>query len=275
MPRGIHHKAVRKMQKENNVIPHARSLHRGIHVHQNTGDVKQYNTNATAKRNDHRDLLVHHQKIDDTLQDIYARAHKLEEENLSREQRIEQRWKAFERVGGAQPKPKATAHPKQAARFGFASHLEKVSEEKKEERRRGDIERKTGDIDLSKGSALHNLKDRRIKKFVKRQVNRARMLSKMGDPTPMKQSGKFDRFTGTLNLFNKTKRQVERQILHQARERESKAARPGKRGGGRGGGGGSQWDVHDERHFGSKNILRDASSQLNTQRRRRKSAKKR
>ena len=60
------------------------------------------------KRADPRELMVHHQKINDTLADIYARAHKLEEENLSREDRIEQRWKAFERIGGTKPKPKAT-----------------------------------------------------------------------------------------------------------------------------------------------------------------------
>jgi hypothetical protein len=248
---GVNNKQAREQKKAQRVIPGARSLHRGIHVHENNDAVKSFMTNDKAKRNDHRDLMVHHQKMNDALQDIYQRTYKLEEENLGKDDVIEQRWRAFERVGGQRPKEK----------LKFAEHLEKVRGARAEERRRAEIERKTGDIDHSKGSALHDMKDRRVKKFVKRQLDRAHMLKRMGDPTPMKQSGKFDRFSGTLNLFNKTKRQVEREVQHRARESTVKAGRGGKRGGGRS----SMWDIKDIDP--SRNIIRDASSMIHLGRR--------
>ena len=137
--------------------------------------------------------------------------------------------------------------------------------ERTEERRRAEIERFTGDIDYSKGSALHNIKDRRVEKFQQRQLKRAHMLQRMGDPTPMKQSGKFDRFTGTLNVFAKTKRQVERQTAQRARESSVKqSGRAGKRRS-------SQWDVHDVDP--SRHIVRDASSVMRTGRAPKKSNK--
>lgn len=243
----VNNRAARQLAKENKVIPGARSLHRGIRVHENNDTVARFMSRGTdVQRNDHRDLMVHHQKMNDALQDIYSRTFKLEQDSLTKDDVIEQRWKAFERIGGQRPKVKV----------GFAEHLEKVRGERAEERRRAEIERKTGDIDYSKGSALHDMKDRRVKKFVKRQLDRAHMLKRMGDPTPMKQSGKFDRFSGTLNVFNKTKRQVEREVKHRERESTFK----GGRGNGSGGGRKTMWDLRDV--DSSLHIVRDAGSQM-------------
>ena len=258
----VNNKAARQIKKDARAIPGARSLHRGIRLHENNDEVKRFmkTSDVNRKRNDHRDLMVHHQKINDALQDIYSRTFKLEEDNMGKEDVIDQRWKAFERIGGVKPK----------AKVKYAQHLENVRGERAEERRRAEIERKTGDIDYSKGSALHSMKDRRVKKFVQNQLDRAHMLKKMGDPTPMKQSGKFDRFTGTLNVFNKTKRQVEREVKHKEKEASVKAGRGGKRGG-RGGGGSSMWDVRDV--DSNLHIVRDAGSQMMLGRNRKKKGK--
>lgn len=248
---GLNNKASRQLRRDTRDIPGARSQHRGIHVNENVDAVERFKKNANAKRADHRDLLVHHQKVNDSLQDIYQRAATLEQDSSSRDDRIEQRWRAFERIGGARPKPKV----------GFAQHLHTVHAERTEERRRAQIERVTGDIDHSKGSALHNMKDRRVKRFVKRQLDRAHQLKRMGDPTPMKQSGKFDRFSGTLNVFQKTKRQIERTVGHDARQHTVKG---GKRR--------SMWDVDDV--DSSLHVVRDASAQMRTGKLRTKHAKK-
>ena len=251
----VNNRAARQIKKQAKAIPGKRSLHRGIRLHENNQEVNRFmkTSDINRKRHDHRDLMVHHQKINDALQDIYQRTFHLEEQNMTKEDVIDQRWKAFERIGGIKPKKKVK----------YAEHLEEVRGERAEERRRAEIERKTGDIDYSKGSALHSMKDRRVKKFVQNQLDRAHMLKRMGDPTPMKQSGKFDRFTGTLNVFNKTKRQVEREVQHKEKESSVKAGRGGKKGGG--GGGSSMWDVRDV--DSNLHIVRDAGSQMTLGRR--------
>ena len=204
----LFHKEIRKIVREKNVIPGQKSLHRGIHIHANADHVKTFKANPNAKRNDHRDLLVHHQKINTDLQDIYSRTADLHKDDMTMEERIEEGWKAFERIGGRRPK-------KGGVEKGYAKHLETVSSERKAERVQVGIEKTTSGetVDYGRdGSALHNVKDRRIKAHVARQLKRAHLLRRMGDPTPLKQSGRFDDRTATLNVFNKTMRQVDRGI---------------------------------------------------------------
>ena len=142
------------------------------------------------------------------------------------EERIEQSWRDFERVGGKKPQPK----------IGYAKHLETLAVEKKAERSREYIERETSGefFDYSKGSALHNSKGRRVKAFVKRQLKRAHTLKRFGDPTPLKQAGKVDTESGTLNVFNKTIRTVRREVAHEAKQRQVKE---------RHGSGKTMWDL--------------------------------
>lgn len=225
----------RKLVKEKNKIPGAKSLHRGIHFTYNQRAVDEYHRNPNAKRQDHTELLVHHQKINEELKEVYARTAALHKDDMTMEERIEQSWKDFERIGGVRPPTKVK----------YAQHLSKLSTEKKGERGRADEERATsGDIvDYGKGSALHNAKDRRIKAFQKRQLKRAHLLKRFGDPTPLKQSGKFDTENGTLNVFKKTLRRVKRDVAQDNRVSTVKE----RRGGGR-----SMWDLRG----GEENINR-------------------
>ncbi|CUG93199.1 Hypothetical protein, putative [Bodo saltans] len=229
----------RKLVKARQVIPGPKSLHRGIHFDQNQDAVLKFKTNATAKRNDHRELLVHHQKVNEELQDIYARTASLDKENMTMEQRIEQSWKNAERIGVRRPK----------AKVGFAAHLEALEATKRDERQRMEVERTTSGetYDYSNGSALHDAKDRRIRNFQKRQLKRAHMLKRMGDPTPLKQSGRFDQNSATLNVFNKTVRKVKREVAHDHRIHEVKT-RKGKNAK-------SMWDVRG----GNENINRPST----------------
>ncbi|KEG08345.1 hypothetical protein DQ04_07401000, partial [Trypanosoma grayi] len=103
----LNSRATRQLVKRRNVIPGPRSLHRGIHFHENESFVTSYKQNTKAKRNDHRELLVHHQKINEELQDVYARTAALHGENATMEERIEESWLRFERIGGKRP-PGAT-----------------------------------------------------------------------------------------------------------------------------------------------------------------------
>lgn len=235
-------KEVRKIVKKGNVIPGQKSLHRGIHIHANEGHVKSFKANPNAKRNDHRDLLVHHQKINADLQDVFARTANLHKDNMTMEERIEEGWKAFERVGGRRPK-KAQ---------GYAKHLETVSKERKLERDHVLIEKTTSGetVDYGRdGSALHNVKDRRIKAHVARQLKRAHLLRRMGDPTPLKQSGKFDDRTATLNVFKKTMRQVGRQTAADEKFRTVKNHKSGK----------TMWDLRG----GNENLNRPDKGVIN------------
>ena len=218
----VHGRWSRKKAAQN-TIPGPKSLHRGIHVQENASSTSEWQANKLKKRDDFKELLVHHQKVNEGLKDVYARTAALHKDNMTLAERIEDGWRAFERIGGKRP----------VVKENYKAKLKRVSDEKKSLRSRAEGERFTGDeTDYSKGSALHDLKDRRIKKFVKKQVDRAHLLKRMGDPSPIKTSGKFDRFTNTLNILNKTIRQVGRQTKHDARTSSVKAKK-----------GRSQWDL--------------------------------
>ena len=59
-------------------------------------------------------------------------------------------------------------------------------------------------------------KDKRIALFQRRQLKRAHLLRRVGDPTPLNQSGTYDIHSGVLNVFNKTRRQVAREMAQDA-----------------------------------------------------------
>nr|CCC95862.1 unnamed protein product [Trypanosoma congolense IL3000] len=254
----LNSRATRELVKRRRVIPGPRSLHRGIHYNECTQTAETYCKNTKAHRNDHRDLLVHHQKISEQLQDVYARTAALHAPNATMEERIEESWRRFERIGGKRPASMSTNHatrpsggggdatgstaqtPAPARTYdhlrnnrtgvGFAERLRKLSEEKKDLRSRTHWEREThGEaVDYSKGSALHAAKDRRIALFQRRQLKRAHMLRRMGDPTPLKQSGRYDMSSGTLRVFNKTIRKVQREVRHDERIQEVKVRKGGE-----------------------------------------------
>ncbi|RNF17078.1 uncharacterized protein Tco025E_05064 [Trypanosoma conorhini] len=239
----LNSRATRDLVKRRNVIPGPRSLHRGIHFHENEKFVVAYKQNRGAARRDHRDLLVHHQKINEELQDVYARTAALHAENATMEERIEESWRQFERIGGKRPASAASASSRaydhlrsNKSGVGFAERLRQVSQEKQDLRERSQWERETrGEaVDYSKGSALHAAKDKRVALFQRRQLKREHLLRRMGDPTPLKQSGRYDMNSGTLRVFNKTIRRVQRDVRHDERTQQVKERRRGSR---------SMWDM--------------------------------
>ncbi|KAL7705085.1 hypothetical protein N2W54_000045 [Lotmaria passim] len=239
----LHSRATRQLVKERNAIDGPRSLHRGIHYNENTSHAATFMQNSKKRRADHRDLLVHHQRINADLQDVYARTAALHAEDMTMEERIEESWKQFERIGGKRPTNVRTSQrgavlcANQSA-IPYAERLAQVSQQKKNLRERGAWERLThGEaVDYSEGSALHAAKDRRVQAFQRRQLRRAHLLRRMGDPTPLKQSGTYDMNSGTLQVFNKTIRNVQREVAHDARIAEVRERRKGSR---------SQWDVNE------------------------------
>ncbi|ESL10478.1 hypothetical protein TRSC58_01789 [Trypanosoma rangeli SC58] len=250
----LNSRATRDMVKRRNVIPGPRSLHRGIHFHENEKFVGAYKQNQKAARRDHRDLLVHHQKINEELQDVYARTAALHAENATMEERIEESWRQFERIGGKRPASAAPASSRNSSTtapprtydhlrnnksgVGFSDRLQQASQEKKDLRERSQWERETrGEaVDYSNGSALHAAKDKRIALFQRRQLKREHLLRRMGDPTPLKQSGRYDVNSGTLRVFNKTIRKVQRDVRHDERTQQVKERRKGSR---------SMWDMRE------------------------------
>lgn len=240
----LNSRATRELVKRRNIIPGPRSLHRGIHFHENERTVQTYKQNGAARRSDHRDLLVHHQKINEELQDVYARTAALHAADATMEQRVEESWRRFERIGGRRPAGSTSASPRgdgdhlrnNRTGVAFAERLSEASRAKKELRERAEWERKTrGEaVDYSKGSALHAAKDKRIALFQRRQLKREHLLRRMGDPTPLKQSGKYDIHSGTLRVFNKTIRKVQREVQHDERVQNVKRHRKNSR---------SMWDV--------------------------------
>ncbi|KAH9586328.1 hypothetical protein LSM04_006511 [Trypanosoma melophagium] len=247
----LNSRATRELVKRRRTIPGPRSLHRGIHFHENEAFVSTYKQRKGVKRNDHRDLLVHHQKINEELQDVYARTAALHAENATMEERIEESWRQFERIGGKRP---ANATPallqntnnmnsnnnngvsrtydhlrNNRTGIAFADRLSHLAQEKKDLRERAQWERETrGEaVDYANGSALHAAKDKRIALFQRRQLKREHLLRRMGDPTPLKQSGRYDIHSGTLKVFNKTIRKVQREVRHDERTREVKERKRG------------------------------------------------
>ena len=251
--------ATRKLVRSTKEIPGQKSLHRGIHIHRNEDHTKSYKANPNAKRADPQELLVHHQKIKADLEDVYRRTAALHSNDMTMEERIEEGWKAFERAGGRRPK-KAV---------GFASHLEKTSKDKKNERALLAVEMDSSGeaYDYSAGtSAAHSAKDRRVKQHVQRQLKRAHMLKRNGDPTPLKQSGRYDSSTATLNVFKKTIRKTERASAHEARMISSVKGGRGGRGGAAGGKRKSMWDLRettDNVNRPTKMIVRDTAADTN------------
>lgn len=245
-----------KRKKENKALP--RSLHRGIHLQENQDAVASFKANASATRLDHRDLLVHHQKINESLQDLYSRTAALHKEDATMEERIEETWRQFERIGGKRPanvrtKQEGSSLCVSPTAIPYAQRLAEVSESKKRLRERADVERKTrGEVvDYGEGSALHALKDKRVRLFQKRQLNRAHTLRRMGDPTPLHQSGRYDMASGTLQVFNKTIRKVKREVVQDEAIASVKQRKRGQR---------SQWDV-DAYDLNQSNggVLRESS----------------
>ncbi|CAJ1006143.1 hypothetical protein Q4I28_001459 [Leishmania naiffi] len=239
----LHSRATRQLVKERNKVEGPRSLHRGIHYQENEAHALSYMQNTRKKRADHRDLLVHHQRINEDLQDIYARTAALHSGDMTMEERIEENWKQFERIGGKRPVNVRTRTQDAVlcanqSSVPYAERLAQVSQQKKELRERGAWERLThGEaVDYSQGSALHAAKDKRVQMFQRRQLRRAHLLRRVGDPTPLKQSGMYDMNSGTLQVFNKTIRNVQREVAHDARIAEVRKRRKGSR---------SQWDLNE------------------------------
>lgn len=236
-------RVTRDIVRQRSRIEGPRSLHRGIHYTLNDDAAKTFRKNEHAPRADHRDLLVHHQKINEDLQDVYARTAALHGENATMEERIEESWRQFERIGGKRPMNVRKNNDNAAlcvsrTAIPYADRLATVAKEKKELREKASLERKTrGEIvDYSDGGALHAAKDKRIRNYQRRQLKRAHLLRRMGDPTPLKQSGKYDMASGTLRVFNKTVRQVRREVANDERIAAVRERRPGSR---------SQWDITD------------------------------
>lgn len=242
----LYSKGVREIlanKKKEHATRLPRSLHRGIHLQENAGTVATYKTNAKNPRSDHRELLVHHQKINDSLQDLYARTAALHKEDATMEERIEESWRQFERIGGKRPTNVRTSQKGSAlcvnqTAIPYAQRLAQVSEAKKQLRSRATIEKETrGEVvDYSAGSALHVLKDKRVQLFQIRQLKRAHTLRRVGDPNPLHQSGSYDSATGTFKVFSKTIRKVKREVAHDERISQVKERRKGQR---------SQWDVSE------------------------------
>ena len=202
----VHFKVSRALQKARDSLPGARSLNRGIHVGTNKKAVAEWKSNPTAKRKDPSELLVHHQKIDEDLKDVYARTAALQKDNMTMTERKEEAWKQFERCGGRRPKEVV----------GFKQHLAKVSAEKKKLREDAAFERVTGgdEADMTKGSAADREKKKRISKFDAGRKERQRLFHRQGDPNPMKQTGRFDRHTNTLTVSDKVARKIKRSVKH-------------------------------------------------------------
>jgi hypothetical protein len=251
----VHHKVARKQLKQEAAIPGTKALHRGIHHHEHSKDVAAWMTNGKAKRMDPRELMVHHQKINDDMKDLYARTAMLSKDDMTMEERKEESWKAFERIGGKRPK----------AHVGYREHLEKISVTKKSDRVRVEDEQDHGDVDWAEGSAVDRAKKVRIKNFLDNKKRKDKMFKAHGDPNPMKQSGKFDRFTNMLTIPNRQVRKVDRSMAHDARVGQVKERKGGK----------SMWDSgsYDINARGSGDIS-DASKDWNLGPKSRKSSKR-
>eukprot|EP00796_Vickermania_ingenoplastis_P012035 gene12035-8288_t len=246
--------ALAKRQKDKNNLP--RSLHRGLHLNEYTESAATFKANTSKERADHRDLLVHHQKINDSLQDLYSRTAALHKEDATMEERIEESWRQFERIGGRRPTNVRTRQEGSSlcvsqTAIPYAQRLAEVSQEKKRLRQRAETERETrGEVvDYSEGSALHALKDKRVRLFQRRQLKRAHLLRRVGDPTPLKQSGRYDMSAGTLQVFNKTIRKVKREVAADAKVMQVRERRRGQR---------SQWDVEAHDLNQSSGVLRES-----------------
>ncbi|KAH8605106.1 hypothetical protein ERJ75_001669000 [Trypanosoma vivax] len=248
----LNSRATRELVKRRRLIPGPRSLHRGIHFHENQEVVASFKKNNSAKRKDHKELLVHHQKINEKLQDVYARTAALHAPNATMEERIEESWRQFERIGGKRPAntlPKTVQSDGTSTNAGgggnsvapppsrtydhlrnnktgvsYAERLRSLSQDKKALRANAQWELEThGEaVNYANGSALHAAKDRRIALYQRRQLKRAHLLRRVGDPTPLKQSGRYDINTGTLQVYNKTIRKVQREVQHDERVGEVK-----------------------------------------------------
>ncbi|CAD2220439.1 hypothetical protein AGDE_11301 [Angomonas deanei] len=229
----LNSKVTRQIVKERNKIEGPKSLHRGIHYHLNEDFAKSYKTNDSNKRHDHRDLLVHHQKINADLQDVYTRVAALHAPEATMEERIEERWRQFEAIGGRRPTNVRTNDRNAVlctskTAIPYADRLAQVSAAKKDLRARSEWERETrGEaVDYSANrSAVSEMKNKRVKDFQRRQLKRAHFLRRMGDPEPLKQSGKYDKNSGTFTVFNKTLREVQREVQQDERTRSVRERR--------------------------------------------------
>ncbi|EPY29965.1 hypothetical protein STCU_04303 [Strigomonas culicis] len=238
----LNSKATRAIVKDKNRIEGPRSLHRGIHYTENEKFAASYKGNTSKQRHDHKDLLVHHQKINAELQDVYARTAALHAPEATMEQRIEASWERFEAIGGKRPVGATRRDAQQSvlctgrSAVPYAARLATVAAAKKDLRARSNWERETAGeaVDYSQRGALAELKTKRVKDFQRRQLKRAHLLRRVGNPEPLTQSGHYDKDSGTFRVFNKTIRQVQREAAAEEKVHSVRERRKGSR---------SQWDV--------------------------------
>mmetsp|Transcript_395 Transcript_395/g.669 ORF Transcript_395/g.669 Transcript_395/m.669 type:complete len:182 (-) Transcript_395:49-594(-) len=142
------------------------------------------------------------------LNDLYNRASKLNSANWTMKQKRDHSWKLFADIGGG-PRPRQ--------KQGYTTHLRQTKKRKRLDREDAYLERKTGEFDALRGSALKKQRKSRIQQRVGIEKNLRQTTRKLGNPHKIYSAGKMNFDKQELEVRSKLHRKIKRKQKHQAR----------------------------------------------------------
>ena len=146
---------------------------------------------------------------------LYNRTSKLDMKNWTMKQKRDHSWKLFKDIGGGE-------RPKQNQ--SYKEHLRRTHKRKRLDRADAQCERRTGEFDMLRGSALKKQR----KQVMDRRHNTEKRLrynaERMGNPHALFTSGKMDFKTQELQVSSKVPRHVKRMQKHKERMVQEAAA---------------------------------------------------
>ena len=145
-------------------------------------------------------------KLDKELKTLHFQAANLDRKNWNKKQKRDHDWKHFESLGGG-------SRPKQ--RQGYVEHLRRTHKRNRLDREDAICERRTGQYDLTRGSAVRRLRQKVQKRRVK-VIKRLRYESHhMGNPHVIYTAGRLNKKSQNLELSSRLQRRIGRTQNHQ------------------------------------------------------------
>ncbi|KNH07134.1 hypothetical protein XU18_2179 [Perkinsela sp. CCAP 1560/4] len=148
------------------------------------------------------------QDISLKLNELYNRASRLDMCNWTMKQKRDHSWKLFNDIGGGQ-------RPRQ--KQNYTTHLRQTKKRKTLDRADARLERKTGEFDVLRGSALkRQRKDQMAKRHATEKGLRYN-ATKIGNPHAIYSAGRMNFKTQELQVKSQIPRKIKRMQVHQAK----------------------------------------------------------
>ena len=154
-------------------------------------------------------------KIQRDLSILYNKASAIDRKNWTMKQKRDHSWKVFADIGGGQRPPQTQS---------FKEHLRRTHKRKKLDKADAQCERKTGEFDLLRGSALKKQRKGRMDRRHETEKRLRANSQRIGNPHALYSTGKMDFKTQELQVSSKIPRHIKRMEAHKQRMVKEAAA---------------------------------------------------